>query len=373
MRFTRGARRPRPTESIGVVVVGCGYWGRNYVRVFDELPGARLIAICDSSLERLETIGAAFPNAQLTTRLEQALTLPGVHAAIVCTPASTHYSVVRECLAQGVHVLVEKPVTTSSRDASALIELADASELTLMVGHTFVHNAGVQKIKEYIDRGDIGRIYYLYSRRTSLGPIRTDVDALWDLAPHDISIFDYLLDALPVRVTAVGACLLHEDREDVGFVTLTYPGGIVALLHVSWADPHKTREVVVVGSEKRIMFNDLDPLERVRIFDKGVSRVVPEASTFGEFSLLMRDGDILSPLIAPTEPLKAQCQHFLDCLRTGEQPLTDGRAGRNVVYVMEAIDRSLQANGQPVAVAGHEPEVVEDGGHASADAPAAVR
>jgi len=229
-----------------------------------------------------------------------------------------------------------------------LIDMAREAGLTLMAGHTFVHNTGISKIKEYVDRGDIGRVYYLYSRRTGLGPIRTDVDALWDLAPHDISIFDHLLGTLPERVTAVGACLLHEDREDVGFVTLTYPGGVVALIHVSWADPHKTREIVVVGSEKRILFNDLDPVERVRIFDKGVSRVAPEAETFGEFTLQMRDGDIMSPLLAPSEPLKDQCQHFLDCLRSGDRPLTDGHAGRNVVRVMEAIDRSLELDGQPV-------------------------
>lgn len=351
MRFTRNARVFLPSEPLGVVVIGCGYWGRNYVRVFNELVDARVVAVCDASLERLEAIGAAFPNVRLTTSLDEALALPGVHAAVVCTPASTHYAVARRCLSQGVHVLVEKPLTTRSSDADKLMRVADAADVTLMAGHTFIYNSGIRKVKEYVDREDFGRLYYLYARRTSLGPIRNDVDALWDLAPHDLSIFDYLLGKSPERVSATGACILHEEREDVGFITLTYPGGVVALVHVSWADPHKTREVVVVGSEKRILFNDLDPMERVRVFNKGVSPALPEAPTYGEFAFLLRDGDISSPMVEASEPLKNQCEHFVNCVRTGEAPLTDGLAGQRVVRVMEAIDESLRNNGRPVALA----------------------
>jgi predicted dehydrogenase len=278
--------------------------------------------------------------------LEEALGRLDVQAAIVATPPSTHFEVAKACLERGLHVLIEKPMTTRSRDAGDLIRLAESSGLTLMAGHTFLYNRGVRKVKEYLDSGDIGRLYYLYARRTNLGPIRTDVNAVWDLAPHDISIFDFLLGTSPEWVSAIGSCLLCDDREDVGFVSLMYPHGIPAHVHVSWADPNKTREVVLVGSDKRIVFNDLNPLEPVRVFDKGVCR--PEASTYGEFTFLLRDGDIVSPMIEASEPLKAQCEHFLECVRTGKRPLTDGHSGQRVVEVIEAIDGSLRRRGAPV-------------------------
>jgi len=266
---------------------------------------------------------------------------------VVATPPTAHLDVAARCLSQGVHVLVEKPMATNSEDAGALIQLAEDTGLTLMVGHTFVYNAGVRKLKEYLDNGAIGRLYYLYARRTNLGPIRTDVNAVWDLAPHDISIFEYLLGSAPEWVSAIGASLLCEGNEDVGFVSLMYPNRIAAHMHLSWADPNKTREVVVVGSEKRILFNDLDPLERVRVFDKGVSRIATEPATFGEFTFHQRDGDILSPMVDASEPLKNECEHFVECVRTGQRPLTDGHAGQRVVQVMEAIDESVRANGVP--------------------------
>jgi predicted dehydrogenase len=341
------ARSVGAANDVGVVVVGCGYWGRNYVRVLDEVAGARVIAVCDTSPGRLAAIGEHFPGVHLSTRLEEALALPGVHAAVISTPASTHFPVARRCLLRGAHVLVEKPVTTRSRDAEALVRLAEEVGATLMCGHTFVYNAGIRMLKTYLDRGDFGRVYYLYARRTSLGPIRTDVNALWDLAPHDIAIFDFLLDARPARVSAIGSSLLCDDREDVGFITLTYPNGIIAHVHVSWADPNKTREVVVVGSDRRLVFNDLNPLERVRVFEKGVTRVLPDTPTYGETTFLLRDGDIISPVVEASEPLKNECQHFLDCVRTGERPLTDGHAGRDVVLAMEAIERSLRRHGHP--------------------------
>jgi predicted dehydrogenase len=347
MTFIHQARSVDRSGRIGVVIVGCGYWGRNYARVLGELPQSYVAAVCDESLDRLGAIATAFPTVPVTNDLDQALALPGVQAAVVATPPSAHLDVATRCLSQDVHVLVEKPMTTSSEDAESLIALADQRGLTLMVGHTFIYNAGVRKLKEYLDSGAIGRLYYLYARRTNLGPIRTDVNAVWDLAPHDISIFEYLLGSAPEWVSAIGASLLCEGNADVGFVSLMYPNGIAAHMHLSWADPNKTREVVVVGSEKRIVFNDLDPLERVRVFDKGVSRVASEPSTFGEFTFLQRDGDILSPMVEASEPLKNECEHFIECVRTRERPLTDGRAGQRVIQVIEAIDESVRANGVP--------------------------
>lgn len=340
-----------PTRALGVLVVGCGYWGRNYVRIFGELADAAVVAVCDGDVTRLDAAGRAHPHALLTTSLDEALALPEVDVAVVCTPATTHEQVAIACLRAGKHVLLEKPMATTTVEADAMNVAADEAGHLLMVGHTFLFNAGVRKVREYIERGDVGSVYYIYSQRTSLGPIRDDVDALWDLAPHDIAIFNYLLGTSPQWVSAVGGHVLGRDQVDVGFVSLGYPGGIVAHMHVSWADPFKVREVVVVGSRQRIVFSDTNPLERVKVFEKGIEADNHESPTFGEFHYLLRDGQIVSPVVEATEPLKNQCQHFLDCVREGRRPISDGLVGRGVVSVMEAVDQSLLADGHPIPVA----------------------
>lgn len=336
------------SQRIGVAVVGSGYWGVNHIRVFHELPGAHLHAICDQNTERLHEIGRRFQPAVLTGNLDDVLRMPGVDAVVVCTGATSHYAITRRCLLANKHVLVEKPLTTRAAEAEELGDLAAARNLVLMVGHTFLYNAGVRKIKEYISSGDIGRVYYMYATRTNLGPIRTDVSALWDLAPHDISIFNYLLDSTPTWVSAVGARVLRNGRDDVGFISLGYASGVVGHIHVSWANPNKVREIVVVGSNERIVFDDISATERVRVFEKGVASIEHEASSFGEHQLLMRDGDIISPKIEASEPLKNECVHFLECVSCNRPPLTGAREGIDVVRVMEAIDRSLAARGTPV-------------------------
>jgi predicted dehydrogenase len=338
------------TDQIGIAVIGCGYWGINYVRVFSELPGARVVAVCDQQADRLREVKQRFPEAHVSANVEEALWQPGVDAAVICTEARTHFDIARHCLRAGKHILVEKPVTTRAADAEALIGLAESRGVILMVGHTFLYNPGVGKLKHYIDDGQLGTIYYLHARRTNLGPIRRDVNALWDLAPHDISIFNYLLDDVPEWVSAVGAKVLRTSREDVGFISLGYRDGIMGHIHVSWAEPNKVREVVVVGSDKRIVFDDLNPLERVRVFDKGVASVISEPASYGEYQLLMRDGDITSPRVEVSEPLRNQCSHFLECVKGDGRPLTGGQQGHQVVRVMEAIDRSIERQGAPVEV-----------------------
>jgi predicted dehydrogenase len=340
-------------DQIGVAVIGGGYWGVNHIRVFNELPEARLVVICDQHQERLRELGRRFQPVALTSEIDEVLSMRGVGAVVVCTGAASHYAITRRCLLAGKHVLVEKPLTTRSTEAEELIELAAARDRVLMVGHTFVYNPAVRKIKEYVSSGNVGRIYYLYATRTNLGPIRTDVSALWDLAPHDISIFGYLLDDSPNWVSAVGVRMLQNQYADAGFISLGYAGGVVGHIHVSWATPNKVREIVVVGSNERIVFDDINPTERVRVFEKGVACVEQEASSFGEHQLLIRDGDIVSPKIEASEPLKNECYHFLDCIAAGRQPLTGGGAGLEVVRVMEAIDRSLAMNGAPVELAHH--------------------
>jgi predicted dehydrogenase len=321
----------------------------NYVRIYNELTDSRVIAVCDQSSDRLQEVARRFPGAYLTTQIDEAVSQPGVEVVVVCTEATTHYEVTRRLLLAGKHVLVEKPLTTTSIDAEKLTALAESSSTILMVGHTFLFNAGVRKVKEYVQKGD-GRVYYLYARRTNLGPIRRDVNALWDLAPHDIAIFNYLLDSTPQWVSAVGGKVLRNCRDDVGFISLGYPDNVLAHIHVSWADPDKAREVVVVKSDKRIVFNDLNGVEQVRVFEKGVSPVEQEPLNYGEFRFEIRDGDIISPRIEAIEPLKNQCRHFLECVRTGKQPISGGVEGRDVVRVLEAMNRSIESKGLQIEV-----------------------
>jgi predicted dehydrogenase len=345
-----GAKENPPgAKPVGIAVVGCGYWGMNYVRIFNELVDSRIVAVCDQSAERLKEVSRRFPGVYLTTQVDDAASQPGVDAVVVCTEATTHFNVTRRLLLAGKHILVEKPLTTIAADSEKLIDLAESNSAILMVGHTFLFNAGVRKVKEYVQQ-DGGRVYYLYARRTNLGPIRRDVNALWDLAPHDIAIFNYLLDSTPQWVSAVGGKVLRNCRDDVGFISLGYPDNVLAHVHVSWADPDKAREVVVVKSDKRIVFDDLNGVEQVRVFEKGVSPVEQEPLNYGEFRFEIRDGDIISPRIEPVEPLKNQCRHFLECVRTGKRPISSGVEGRDVVRVLEAVNRSIESKGLQVEV-----------------------
>ena len=350
------------TKPIGIAVIGCGYWGMNYVRIFNELTESRVVAVCEQSPDRLKEVARRFPNVYLTTQVEDVLSQPEVQGVVVCTEATSHFGVTGRSLQAGKHVLVEKPLTTTSMHSEKLIELADSHSVTLMVGHTFIFNAGVRKVKEYVQEKS-GRVYYLYARRTNLGPIRRDVNALWDLAPHDIAIFDYLLDSTPEWVSAIGGKVLGNSRDDVGFISLGYPNNILAHVHVSWADPDKAREVVVVKSDRRIVFNDLNGPEQVRVFEKGVSPVDEEPLNYGESRFQIRDGDIISPRVEPVEPLKNQCRHFLECIRTGKRPVSNGVHGRDVVRVLEAINRSIESKGLQVQV-----EEKADYVHANVDA-----
>lgn len=337
-------------EQIGIGIIGCGYWGIHYVRIFSELPNSQMVRVCDLSEERLNRVRQRFPSVETCNAIRQLLDDARIGAVVVATPSSTHYEIAKECLLHDKHVLVEKPFVMEVAEGEELIDLADERNRVLMVGHTFLYNSGIQKMKECIWDNDFGEIYYLHATRTNMGPIRKDVNALWDLVPHDLAIFGGLLGIQPTWVTAVGAKLLRNSREDVGFVTLTYPNGVVGHIHVSWADPNKVREVVVVGSKKRLVFNDLDNLERVRIFEKGVSPSKTDANSYGEFQFLMRDGDIISPKVEASEPLKNQCVHFLDCVAEGVIPLSDGQNGLDVVRVLVAIDESVRRNGAPVEV-----------------------
>lgn len=337
------------SNRVGVAVIGCGYWGVNYVRLVNELPETVVRMVCDKSEDRLNEVSKRFSDKRInfTTNLSDILNDDDIKAAIVCTHASSHFDIADQLLRAGKHVLIEKPMTTSMIEAERLAEIADQHQRKLMVGHVFLFNPGIEKIKSYITQKKIDRVYYLYARRTNLGPIRRDVNAIWDLATHDVSIFNYLLGSTPLQVSAVGAKVLGNHQEDVGFMTLTYPNGVIGHIHVSWADPNKERELVVVGSNMRISFDDLNAQERVRVFEKGVS-VDPEPNSFGEHQLMMRDGDIISPHVAVNEPLKSQVKHFIDSIANNTQPVSDGWFGRDVVQVMENIQQSVHQNGRPI-------------------------
>jgi len=335
---------------VNVAIIGCGYWGINYVRVFSETRDSKIVLVCDVNEDRLRAVRERYQLVGTTTNWEEVLTNRWVDAAVIATPANTHFQVAEKCLLSGKHVLVEKPIATRVDHAESLVQIAEKQGLVLMVGHTFLYNSGIRKVKELMSSDNFGKVYYLHAARTNMGPIRDDVNALWDLASHDVAILNYLLDAQPQWVSAVGSKIFGNERADVGFSTLNYPGGVIANIHSSWLDPNKVREVVVVGSKQRIVFDDLKNVERVRIFEKGVAPAEMEAESFGEFRLLVRDGDIVSPWIETSEPLRNLGAHFLQCVTSGTRPLTDGINGLEVVRVMSAIDESLTQSGAPVKV-----------------------
>lgn len=337
-------------SAIQVGLIGYGYWGPNYARVVNETAGASLVAVCDGQPERLEKAAARFPQLKFCGDVDEMLALKDLDAVIVSTPATTHFDVASRVLQSGRHVLVEKPLATEIEHCEQLAELSVRHHRVLMVAHTFLYNAGIEKLRECVHSPAFGHVHYLHSTRTNLGPIRHDVNAIWDLAPHDISIFNYILGHQPHWASAVGSRVLRNSREDVAFITLGYNDNIIGNIHVSWADPNKVREVVVVGSSQRAVFDDLNDLERVRIFEKGVSVGETDADSFGEFKLLIRDGDIISPRIPFSEPLRRQVAEFVESIQQDRQPVSDAACGTAVVQTLKAIDASMRENGRAVEV-----------------------
>jgi predicted dehydrogenase len=338
------------TQITNIAVVGTGYWGINYVRVFTELRDSRVITVCDANKDRLAVVSERFSEVTTTTKFDDVVANKDIQAVVVATPAQQHFELAKQALKAGKHVLIEKPMTTTVAESRELTDLANKSNLALVVGHTFLYNSGIRKVKELVSKESFGKFYYMHATRTNMGPIRQDVNSAWDLAAHDISIFNYFVNEAPQWASAVGSKMLGGSQEDICFATLGYRNGLIANIHVSWLDPNKVREIVVVGSNQRIVFDDLNTLEYVRIFEKGVVPADLDANSFGEFKFLMRDGDILSPKIQPSEPLKNLAIHFLKCVRGEEKPLTDGTNGADVVRVLCAINKSLEKNGAPVEI-----------------------
>ena len=333
----RGVGKGLMAPRIGVV--GCGYWGSKHVRVLHGLQTVREVTVIDSDPRNCDAIRSAFPAVRAFADLDAAL--PHLDAVVIATPPRSHAELALAALRAGKHVMVEKPLATSLAEARLLIDEAARAGVVLMVGHTFEFNAAVRELKRRLTQGELGDIYYVHSARLNLGLYRSDVNVIWDLAPHDISILNYLLDAVPTRVMAWGSANAWAGVEDLAYLRLDYQQrGITGYVHVSWLDPHKVRRVTVVGSRRMAVYNDMAE-ERLRIFDRGVERPAQTEASY-ERPLSYRYGDIISPHIRFEEPLALENQHFVDCIRNGSRPLTDGQSGLAVVAVLEAADRALR-------------------------------
>jgi predicted dehydrogenase len=330
-------------------VIGCGYWGPNLVRNFNQLPISRVKYCCDLDDSRLAHMKALYPNVTVTKRYEDIIENPEVEAVAVATPVSSHFPITKACLEGGKHVLVEKPLARSIAEAEEMVEVADRNNLVLFTGHTFVYNAAVQKMKDLVESGELGEVFYVSSIRVNLGLFQEDINVIWDLAPHDISILNHIFGADPVTVSTFAKSYIRKGIEDVAFLVLQYPKGIVAHIHVSWLDPCKIRRTTLVGSKQMLVYDDTSALEKIRVYDKGVD-IQPHYDTFGEFQLAYRFGDIIVPKIDGLEPLKAECTHFIECIRNGCRPRSDGYAGLSVVRVVERACASAKQGGAPVSL-----------------------
>ena len=334
-------------EPVSLALVGTGDWGANLLRNFANLPGARVAAVCDADPARLERARKVVPQAVAVSDARALLDVPGLEAVVIAAPAAAHAQLAKLFLEAGKDVYVEKPFTLDVADAEELVRLAETKQRVLMVGHLLKHHPAVRKLKSMIDAGEMGDVRYVYSQRVNLGKVRSDENALWSFAPHDLSVMLYLLGDEPVDVSAVGQAFLQPGIEDVVFTYLRWADGRMAHAHVSWLDPHKIRRFTVVGSKRMAMFDDMEPSEKVKVYDKGVDT---KGDDFVDFSRAhtVRQGDIWIPKLDGAEPLSLECRHFTECVRSRATPLTDGRDGLTVVKVLAAAQASLKLSGAPV-------------------------
>jgi predicted dehydrogenase len=335
---------------VRVAVVGAGYWGPNFIRVIEELGDSELVAVCDKDPAKLEKVKNQYPMVNITEDFDALVGRDDLDAVIVATGSEAHYPVATTCLEKGKHVLVEKPISLKSEDAAGLVSLARDRDRVLLVGHLLRYHSGVIKLKEYIDNTTLGDLLYVYTTRVNLGKVRKEENAMWSFATHDIYVVMYLVGADPIAVTATGQSYVRKGVHDVVFLTLHFPGDVMAHLHVSWLDPHKIRKTTVVGDKKMAVLDDTAATEKLRIYDKGID-FTPSYGDYGE-SLSIRIGDISIPKLDMKEPLKVECQHFLDCITKGAEPLTGGEQGHKVIQILEAADQSLREDSRAVPIGG---------------------
>jgi predicted dehydrogenase len=337
---------PGPSR-IGVGVIGYGYWGPNLVRNFVETPGSEVIAVSDLDPQRLAQVESRFPLIETTPDYRALLRNPRIDAIVVATPVSSHFPLALEALRAGKHVLVEKPLASTTSQARRLIREALTNERVLMVDHTFVYTGAVRKIKELVDGGQLGRLYYYDATRINLGLFQHDVDVLWDLAVHDLSIMDFILGRLPNQVAATGVAHIPGSPVNIAYLTCFWDDGLIAHIHANWLAPVKLRRTLISGHLKMVVYDDLEPSEKVKVYDKGVT-VTNSSQGLYDMLVSYRTGDMSAPNLSAVEALRSEVQHFLDCIASGARPISDGEAGLRVLRVLEAASQSMAQGGCPV-------------------------
>lgn len=338
-------------SKLQINLIGAGHWGPNLIRTFSSLTGVSVGRVADIDPRRLELVGENSPWVRTTSNPAEAINDPTADAVGIITPLSSHYELACQALEADKHVFIEKPVSRTSEEAQHLIDLAARKKRVLMVGHIFLFNPGILKIKEFIQSGVLGRIIYIDAVRTNLGPIRSDINALWDLASHDFAIFDFWLESRPLAVSATGNRVSEKNFEDVVFATTRYEGGCVAHVHASWLNPRKVRQITVVGEHKMAVWDDINLSQSVQLYSHGVTIDKDDYSdTFGSHRLKYHQGDLLIPRVDGVEPLRLECQHFVECIRTGREPRTNGANAKRVVDILTAADKSLAGGGDYVEI-----------------------
>jgi predicted dehydrogenase len=343
----------QPNRMLRIAVVGAGHWGPNLIRNFHNHTTSEVAWVIDRDEARLKLAESRYPGVRVSADPAAAFADPAVDAVVISTPTVTHHDLASAALAAGKHALVEKPIAASAEEAEALCELAERRGLVLMAGQVFLFNGAIRRVKEYLGQGQLGRLFYISMIRTNLGPIRMDVNAAWDLAAHDVAIANDWLGAAPLHAAAQGGSWINPGIEDAVFANLWYPDGVMVNLHVSWLSPRKVRDITVVGEKGMLTFDDMNLSEPLRLYDKQVTeqRSTPGfIDTFGSFRTSIREGDIRIPKVAMNEPLKAECDHFLECVASGARPISDGRSGAAAVRVLDAISRSIRNGGAKEAV-----------------------
>jgi predicted dehydrogenase len=328
-------------------LIGCGYWGPNLLRNFAENEAAQLSWICDTDADRLARMSRRYPTVRTTTDYRELVSDAALDAVAVVTPVGTHYPLGKELLRAGKHVLLEKPLTATVAQAEELIDLATKNKLTLMVDHTFVYTGAVRKMKEIVTSGELGDLLYFDSVRINLGLFQRDINVLWDLAPHDLSIMDYLIEQQPEGLSAIGSCHIEQGIENIAYLILKFRDDFIAHFHFNWLAPVKIRHTLIAGSSKMILYDDIEPMEKVRVYDKGVTanRVGDREADY-QTLVSYRTGDVWAPKLDTTEALRYVVAEFLESIRAGRKPLTDGHAGLRVVRLLEVAQKSIKLGGQ---------------------------
>jgi len=337
-----------PVQKVRIGLIGFGQWGPNHARNFNSIEGSQVVRICDWSEERRTIAREQFRDTETTEDAQTIFGAPDINAVVIATPLQSHFALVKQALEAGKDVLCEKPLAATAAECSQLCVLARLNHRILMVGHVFLYNPGVLHLRAELDRREFGQIYYMDAVRTNLGPVRGDVGAIHDLASHDVSIFNFLLRSMPVEVSATCGAFLQAGIEDIGFLTLVYPEGVICHAHTSWLNPRKVRQLTLVGATKMAVWDDMNNLEPIRYYDKGIE--ADGYATFGEFHLVLRDGAITIPKLKLFEPLLRQDQEFVKCVRDRSQPTANGEFGLGVVRVLAAAKESLAQRGQMVPV-----------------------